>query len=591
MIYSTCKHIDCENNEFIQVNSSSRSQKLPIDSSGYCLFHSSDNEWQRNNNFKEAFFERIRMFSNKNQGLSSTKWRFNFQGFRFPEGISLEIDSWNFKSNLDLTNCKIKSELRFTDCNIRSIEIIGCSFEDNLRFKNTTIRNGIYSKSVIYGGSFEFIDSVLEGNSYFIDCDFNSSAFEHRFLIKGCNRIEYISFENSSFTPSTSIVKSTLSKELKFIHCEINNEFIFDDNIVKDSINFSKSHFTITENVNPMYSSTQFENITLEETGRLSFRGKVKQENVVVNELSISFKSPPLGQIFFENFNLNKVYHKSRKRLFALEKQGVVEIGSGCRKYSCQTDIFTIETNNASQELILSLTKIFCDYFQLSENKSLGIEIVERSRNLIKYFFFTEDDISLEEFLDRLKSNEYEMWNTFAKLTTYNNSLVKDLRIQLLLNDISAFFLKLGTLANHKSSKLDDVASVLDSIATELDSDNKFNKGKTILNIKELLSAVKEKSKDFLKTDNEFIFIENTINMKVVNNFNKKVGQVINAEHFFETPNKTPQEKQKVINELMRIKDETDKKKKKNKLSKFMDDWSGLISKAGLKLVEGLFKE
>ena len=583
-----CRYIDCETNKIFHGNSAISGDELPIDEVGYCLFHSQNDEWQIENNFNSNFLTLIQDITELNKDINVSKWNYNFEGFNFPKELDIEINKFECKGGIKFTGCNIKSASRFTNCSIRALTVNETIFQKNLIFDKTNINKGIYSKAVSYKGSFRLLQSNLEGSSFFINNDFTSNSGRAEFLIKKCDNIEFISFDNSFFNISTAIVKSTLNKEIQFVDCKINDEFIFDDNIIKDSLNFNRTNFTITENVNPIYSSTQFENITLTKTGKITFKGKKEQENVVLNELSISFKIPPLGLIIFENFNLNKIFHKSKTCILSLEKQGIVEIGRGCRKYYCQTDNFTISTNNATQELILSLTKIFCNYFEFSEHKNLGVEIVERTHNKINFFYFTDDKITYEEFIDRLKSNEYNMWNTFSKLTTYNTTKIEDINIQLLLNDISSFFLKLGTLVNHKTSKELDILYVLNSISGKLESNEKIVQGKSILDREKLISAIKEQSINFFKKDNYYIQIKNTNKMNITNNYNGSVEKVINAENFFENHNVSEKQKKIISNELNDINNELDIQKKESKLKKFFKEWSGTITEVGMTLIKNV---
>lgn len=565
------------------------SMELPIDDSRYCLFHSNNDEWQIQNNFANTFFTLTQTISEKNKDINISKWNYYFEGFNFPKKLDVEIDKFHFRAELKFVNCNFKSKIIFTDCDIRALTITNSIFQDDVILNKTKIKNGIYSELVKYNGNFKILDSNLEGNSFFKECAFCLNSRRTEFLIKKCTNLEYISFDNTSFNISTAILKSTLNKEIRFVNCKINDEFIFDDNVINDSVSFNNTYFTIKENVNPIYSSTQFENITLTETGKISFKGKEAQDNVVFNELSISFKVPPLGLIIFENFNLNKIFHKTKERLLSLEKQGRVEIGKGCRKYYCQTEIFTINANNASQELILSLTKIFCNYFKFSENKNLGIEIVERTKNRIKYFYFTDEKITNQEFVERLNFNEFNLWHTFSNLTTYTKSRIKDLESQLLLDDISSFFNKLGTIANHKSFKKDELLSALNSVSVIYDkTNNEIIQGKTFLNFEGLTESLKNYSTNLLKL-NPISQYKNLIEMTITNNNftgNTTIEKFINTESYFENNNIEAKKKEIISKELNEIENELDEQKKESKIKKFVKEWSGTITDVGMTIIK-----
>lgn len=582
-----CRYKNCKTEKVFNRDS----RELPIDDNGYCLFHSNNDEWQTHNNFANGFLTLTQNISEKNENINISKWNYYFEGFNFPKELDIEIVKYCFRAELKFVNCNFKSKIFFTDCDIRALTMTNSIFQDDFVLIKTKIKNGIYSESVKYNGDFKILDSNLEGNSFFKESAFSLNSRRTEFLIKKCNNIEYISFDNTSFNTSTAIVKSTLNKEIRFVNCKINDEFIFDDNVIYDSVSFNKTYFTITENINPIYSSTQFENITLTDTGKISFKGKEAQDNVVFNELSISFKTPPLGLIIFENFNLNKIFHKTKERLLSLEKQGRVEIGKGCRKYYCQTEIFTINANNASQELILSLTKIFCNYFKFSENKNLGIEIVERTKNIIKYFYFTDEKISNQEFVERLNFNEFNIWHTFSNLTIYTKSKIKDLESQLLLDEISSFFNKLGTIANHKSFKDDELLSALNSVSVIYDkTNNVIIQGKTFLNFEGLTESLRNYSTNLLKL-NPISQYNNLIEMNITNNFtgNTTIEKFINTESYFENNNIEEKKKEIISKELNEIKNELDEQKKESKIKKFVKEWSGTITDVGMTIIKNSF--
>jgi len=579
-----CKYKNCKTESLFNIES----RKLSVDDNKFCLFHSNNDEWQIQNNFVISLNTLIQIISKKNKDITIDKWSYCFEGFNFPKNLDVEINKTSFRAELIFSNCSFKSKITFNECDISALKIRNSIFYDNVIFTKTNIEHGVYSELVNYNGGIKIINTNVGGNSFFNKNTFSYSHEGSVFLIKNCNNIEYVSFENTSLNVSTQIVKSTLNKEIRFVNCTINDEFIFDDNVINDSISFNNTYFTITENVNPMYSSTHFENITLTETGKISFKGKDEQDNVVFNELSISFKTPPLGLIIFENFNLNKVFHKTKKRLLSLEKQGLVEIGKGCRKYYCQTEIFTINANNASQELILSLSKIFCNYFKLSENKNLGVEIVERTKNKIRYFYFSDEEITNQEFVERLNFNEYSIWHTFSNLTTYTKSLIEDIESQLLLDEISSFFNKLGTIANHKSFKENEMLNALNSISVKYDgTNNKIIQGKTFLNFEGLTESLRNYSANLLKL-NPISQYKNAIEMNITNNFTGKttIERFVNAESYFENNSIEENKKEIIIKEFNEIKNEPDEQKKASKLKRFIKEWSGTITDVGMTIIQ-----
>lgn len=180
------------------------------------------------------------------------------------------------------------------------------------------------------------------------------------------------------------------------------------------------------------------------------------------------------------------------------------------------------------------------------------------------------------------------MWKTFANLTTYNTQRVEDLNIKLLLNDISSFFLKLGTLANHKSSDSSDILVVLDSVTGEMDLNQNIVQGKTSLDPDTLSLIIRELSSDFFKKNNTYV-IQNTGKMKITINNSGKIEKIINAENFFENSHIPENQVTKIAKDLSEI--AGDAQNKENRFKRFIKEWGGTITEVGMTaLKETIFK-
>ncbi len=90
---------------------------------------------------------------------------------------------------------------------------------------------------------------------------------------------------------------------------------------------------------------------------------------------------------------------------------GKVEIGSGCLKYRFQTKIRTLLIDENNQSLILELAQTFTNYFAVKNGFNLGFEIIERDNSKIRFFYFTDENISEDEFFDRLEKTEQYLWD------------------------------------------------------------------------------------------------------------------------------------------------------------------------------------
>jgi len=187
-----------------------------------------------------------------------------------------------------------------------------------------------------------------------------------------------------------------------------------------------------------------------------------------------------------------------------------------------------------------------------------------------------------------LNFNEYSIWHTFSNLTTYTKSRIEDIESQLLLDEISSFFNKLGTIANHKSFKENEMLNALNSISVKYDgTNNKIIQGKTFLNFEGLTESLRNYSANLLKL-NPISQYKNAIEMNITNNFTGKttIERFVNAESYFENNSIEENKKEIIIKEFNEIKNEPDEQKKANKLKRFIKEWSGTITDVGMTIIK-----
>ena len=88
-----------------------------------------------------------------------------------------------------------------------------------------------------------------------------------------------------------------------------------------------------------------------------------------------------------------------------------VNIGEGCRKYRVCTDIIHIPSTQINNNIIIELANSFTHYYLYSKGENLGVEFVSREINNLQLYYFTDEDIPIEEFISRLKKTENEYWD------------------------------------------------------------------------------------------------------------------------------------------------------------------------------------
>ena len=132
------------------------------------------------------------------------------------------------------------------------------------------------------------------------------------------------------------------------------------------------------------------------------------------HDVTLRLKEESAGTVRFENVNINRIAGRDREQLARLAKSGRVEIGPGCIKYRFQTGVRTVFAHPENAPLILELCQTFTNYFAALNGLDLGFEVVERDTSKISFFYFTDEDISEEEFLERLASTERRLWNLLS---------------------------------------------------------------------------------------------------------------------------------------------------------------------------------
>jgi uncharacterized protein YjgD (DUF1641 family) len=163
-------------------------------------------------------------------------------------------------------------------------------------------------------------------------------------------------------------------------------------------------------------------------------------------------------------------------KILQLEKENpnIVSIAPSCSKYSCRTEDFIIETSEANQNFILDLTNVFCNYFKLIEATNLGVEIVEQKKDLVRYYYFTDEKVELEDFYKKIQKNETKIWEALNNLSELVKTAIVSQNTEVLdcLIELDGWWKKLGIrIIQNKMNKV-DVSNVLNSISIDKKTEN-----------------------------------------------------------------------------------------------------------------------
>jgi hypothetical protein len=556
--------------------------KLLIDNEGYCLFHSKNNQWKIENKFKDRFLELLKIVTETNTKIDKQHRIYQFAGFIFPQYDTLIIDGLELKGSINLTDCTFNCSISFQNITISSLDVERSNFKEKVSFNNVEFINSIYASNAIFQKGLLFTNCKLERNLYFENCMFHDEDKQlgNYIGIIDCEHVHYLNFKGSVIKPRVIIARSNFNYELNFDQCLINDEFSLEKCELNGTISFKESEFLVKENSNPMMSSVHFSENLLTKKGKLIFIGKSSQDDMVKNELSIHFKEKPEGLILFENFNLNKLYSSFKIKIPELEKEGVVEIGKGCRKYNCTTDTITIKASNSNQKLILDIVTVFCNFFEIEQGYSLGVEIIERSKTQIKYFYFTDELITKEEFLSRIKQNEINIWQTFSNLTKNVSDVTSQNNIEIknCLIDLAGLFLKIGNQLEHNNLLEKDFNNIFNSITVN---------DKSIIDTESLLQEILSKWKNFNRNV-PILKIENMGN--TYNNYGRVEQFGENNYKKVITNNSSITEEQKglILKTIDEIKDETLQERKESRLAKFIKEYGPVIGDTAIKMIRSM---
>lgn len=406
---------------------------LPLDKRNRCFFHSTDAIFASGFDTAELFEKTIRWLDDV-----SNAHTYDFTAARIGAGISkLEFDGLVLKKNLDLQYSTIFCRIEFRNVNSNFF----------VRFNNADARDSILLENC----NFSEVDfSYLQGKSFLIfeNCTITAeslmlvrSKLNFPLIIRDCKIDSIISCFEAEFN-GLILERSAFYGVLNFESVVVKKQLIVDNCGFYDNVEFVNTNFVITDQgVKDAFSPIDFNDISVGEKAILHFKGSEPQSLLAV-ETRISFhKEEPKGKLHFTNVNFNYLQSQSKDTLLALEHSGKVVIGSGCLRYRHEM-IRTVAMSHENQSLATELSRVFARFFEDFNGLNLGVEIRSRSAMGIILLYFSDEDISKEEFNKRLAITEVAMWQLVGTSKKDNQGLSKNLvsTMDTLVNLTSIFF-------------------------------------------------------------------------------------------------------------------------------------------------------
>lgn len=455
---------------------------LPFDGEGYCIFHSHDIDFKVKNKLQQWTDILIRDRS-YGETLDLTGVVLIGTPLKLANGgteTALRFSKWKVNQNtkIILDHAEINDKIGFEECRLDKLQI---------SFNKTTI-NGemLFSNTRIEQISFN--DARLNGGLVMNKCEIAAYAEFAGMKIKNVFQLTNVDFKTHAyFNNSNFDCESVYLDHVNFngkadfsmstFHCDVNmEECVFGDRLVFTDAAFygpvALSCNQYQENV--LFNSNEHNNKMFHDT---------------VEFLFIDKESEVRQQIIFDRVNYYMISGSVRQELAQLARLNKVAIGAGCIKYRVQSPQVTIKTNDINKNIAKELANSFTNYFTSSTGKNLGVEFIDHSIHSITIFYFSDEDISQEEFMTRLKDAERGYWNLGPPAKTDSSSEETKNKIDTYVSQV-AVLTKIHLLRQLGLYKDEDTKTIVRAVNFDptLDKSNEINLNINIMNIKKVVA-------------------------------------------------------------------------------------------------------
>lgn len=446
----------CEVSTFFRNGEGRIPLELKYDALGVCVFHSRDLAWKENI-FWEYFELLISWF--QESGLKRLPAQeFEFFGakdrwaFLRGETLDFTLDLRGAKFHEGMHLCEVKTDF----VNLSSCVAVGLSTFELCEF-----------------GDFYGLNSTI-GEIAFKRCRFNGSALFNEAAVTG-----FCEFSNCTFQNYVSFKKSV------FTGISEGYKFLFSENVVNSALDFESADFAMDVFIEDSVfnGEVDFIDTCFREGNSVEFWGPKINSNfnflasdgrpkLFSERVSLLVHEEDLiGSINFKNVNFVNIVYSHRQSLKKLVRTGKVNIGKGCIKYNRQTPLMSVDVSEHNQILITELANTFAQFMRFDDEVNLGFEIEEQTKEKIKFFYFSDMEISDSEFLNRLYQGESQMWSLFkikddsvavdTEVTVEGH--VADLNKFDALISLGAFALKLTARIRSNSITNSELSSILNA--------------------------------------------------------------------------------------------------------------------------------
>jgi len=433
--------------------------KFQKDVDGFCLFHSSNQDFKSKNEFETCLAEYIK-YCNNNKGVEFIDLR----------GLVLSSDTEFILKDLTLTKeinlCNMRSLCQFT--------IIDCHFHGDLHMDQSIFTNIFNLENTVFSGNFFSIGGSvfnknvnlsnvtfhdyfdISGANFMSQVNINPVKFYGRTIFdnaafRGINSFCFFSFENKGIVEFNETV---FDGEIQFENCEFNED-----------VTFCNTKFNM-----PLYFASPQINASVTFTG-LDESSKIFSSSVEMTISENNFSNT--GQLIFEYANLIHLDGKTKSKLAYLKSQRRIVLGEGTIvfRFSFAEHYPYTELN---EFLLTDLISKIKQYFDYELNKHFEF-VMHKEDEQIVITFYTDEYTNSEDF----RNDKFKTVNTLLstppidgnKISEYirkgitevvNNSLneilLKELSPEVITKNLSvenlAIYLSNSTINEIKAKQL-----------------------------------------------------------------------------------------------------------------------------------------
>ena len=361
---------------------------LPLDKDGLCIFHSADIDWKREMGFVEWLKQLKEIFIEKKKKINFTE--FHFTAVKEKNQIDYlhlltdaDLKHSTFHHMIHGEHLTIHGSLNFSHCILYPvIRFADCHFKGQLKLTEIEVTDDSLVPIMI------FHECELHDTFYYV----HNKNVNMNFSFRGC---EFHSIQMEDFTNDEDI------GEFECVNCDIKVFYLRNCIIYNPDFSYTKFYTSEIQNV-VFREETVFDHIKVE--SNLKFYGG---EDYSIfdgtTRFDVDFEKLN-GQIYFENANLSTFLKPHKEKLFEFEKRenGKVQIGSGCIKYRVLSPDIKYKIKDFHQHLITEIGHSFATFFTQYNGFNLGIEVRNKTKQDITLFYFTDDDVDKDEFMQML---------------------------------------------------------------------------------------------------------------------------------------------------------------------------------------------